>query len=99
MGKSAIPSDRSVPLNSGQLERVEWSEPRDERASDYIQEIERLEPLERLERVEPRFSNIFNLAKTLERFELSKTLSGLGVPGGMALHRQALGHRLLLGVP
>ena len=26
-------------------------------------------------------------------------LSGLGVPGGMALHGQALGHGLLLGVP
>src|SRR5262245_43010721 len=26
-------------------------------------------------------------------------LSGLGVPGGMALHGQALGHSLLLGVP
>jgi len=26
-------------------------------------------------------------------------ISGLGVPGGMALHGQALGHRLLLGIP
>src|SRR5262244_2275125 len=26
-------------------------------------------------------------------------LSGLGIPGGMALHGQALGHSLLLGVP
>src|SRR5262245_832112 len=26
-------------------------------------------------------------------------ISGLGVPGGMALHGQALGHSLLFGVP
>ena len=39
MGKSAGPSDRSVPLNSGQLERVEWSEPGDERTSDYLQRL------------------------------------------------------------
>mgnify|MGYP003575575110 CR=1 FL=1 len=71
-------------------------------ASDYIQEIERLESLDlchvwnhvvqRLERSRATL-NLLTL-----NFEPRFQRLGLGVPGGMALHRQALGHRLLLGV-